>query len=227
MAKKDVIEIEVLRQSKKTTHNKTTKGVRNHAKKFHSKQKKVQTAFEKKAQKVFEERAEARRLVSLANKRLRRLEAKGYTNSPAYKATNGYFSVRGRNQAEIQSLIRNMNKFINAATSTIRGTNRHVKELAKTTGVKYKDMKDLQRKIPKFFELSNKVTEYLRTAEDMASAIDYHQIWEQVNVYVKDNSIDLSKAEGDIDGMIKHISDALKKYEETNTVAGTTFRLKK
>lgn len=158
---------------------------------------------------------------------MRRLEEKGYTNSPAYQATNGYFSVRGKSQAEIQALIREMNKFIGAATSTIRGTNNYAKELAKTTGVKYKNMRDLQRKIPKFFELSSKVTQYLRNVEDMASAIDYNQIWEQVNVYVSTNSIDLSKADGDIEGMIKHISNALKKYEETNTVAGTTFRLKK
>ena len=227
MAKKDAIEIEILRQRKKTTYNDTIEGTKRDIKKFYNDHKKVQKAFDEKAQKVFKERSEARRLVSLANKRLRRLEKKGYTNSPAYKATNGYFSVRGKSQAEIQSLIRNMNKFIKAATSTIRGTNKYAKDLAKTTGVKYKNMRDLKKKIPKFFELSSKVEQYLRSAEDMASAIHYNQIWEQVNVYVKDNNIDLSKAEGDIDGMIKHISNALKKYEETNTVAGTTFRLKK
>lgn len=227
MAKKDAIEIEIIssRSSSKTHDN--VDGVVKDIKKFYSDHQKVQAKFNEKAQKVFDERAEARRLVSLANKRLRRLEEKGYTNSPAYQATNGYFSVKGKSQAEIQALIREMNKFIGAATSTIRGTNNYAKELAKTTGVKYKNMADLQRKIPKFFELSSKVEQYLRNVEDMASAIDYNQIWEQVNVYVSTNSIDLSKAEGDIEGMIKHISSALKKYEETNTVAGTTFRLKK
>lgn len=227
MAKKDAIEIDIIRQSKKTTYNDTIEGTKRDIKKFYSNHAKVQKEFDEKAQKVFDERAEARRLVSLANKRLRRLEKKGYTNSPAYRATNGYFSVRGKNQAQIQAMLREMNKFIKAATSTIRGTNKYAKELAKTTGVKYKNMKDLQKKIPKFFELSSKVQQYLRNVEDMASAIDYNQVWEQVNVYVKDNSIDLSKADGNIDGMIKHISNALKKYEETNTVAGTTFRLKK
>ena len=227
MAKKDAIEIEIINSRKSSKTHDNIDGVVKDIKKFYSDHQKVQKKFDEKAQKVFEERAEARRLVSLANKRLRRLEEKGYTNSPAYQATNGYFSVRGKNQAEIQAMLREMNKFINAATSTIRGTNNYAKELAKNTGVKYKNMADLQRKIPKFFELSSKVEQYLRNVEDMASAIDYNQIWEQVNVYVKDNSIDLSKAEGDIDGMIKHISNALKKYEETNTVAGTTFRLKK
>ena len=186
------------------------------------------TAAQKKAKKVFDERAEARRLVSLANKRLRRLEKAGMTENPAYKALNGkYFSVKGKTQAQIQALIREMNKFINAATSTVRGTNAYLKDMAKNTGVVYKNLTDLKKKAPKFFELASKTEQYLRNVEDMASAIDYNQIWQQVNIYVKDNKIDLSKAQGDIDGMIKHVVIALKKFEETETVAGTTFRLKK
>lgn len=186
------------------------------------------TAAQKKAKKVFDERAKARRLVSLANKRLRRLEKAGMTENPAYKALNGkYFSVKGKTQAQIQSLIREMDKFVKAATSTVRGTNAYLKDMAKNTGVVYKNLTDLKKKAPKFFELASKTEQYLRNVEDMASAIDYNQIWQQVNIYVKDNKIDLSKAQGDIDGMIKHVATALKKFEETETVAGTTFRLKK
>ena len=185
-------------------------------------------AARKKAEKVFDERAEARRLVSLANKRMRRLEEKGMTDNPAYKATGGkYFSVRGKSQAEVQHLLREIDKFINAKTSTVRGTNKYLKEMAANTGVVYKNLTDLKKMTPKFFELSSKIEQYLRNVEDMASAIDYNQIWEQVNVYVKENEIDLTKAQGDIDGMIKHVATALKKFEEKETVAGTTFRLKK
>lgn len=185
-------------------------------------------AARKKAEKVFDERAEARRLVSLANKRMRRLEEKGMTDNPAYKATGGkYFSVRGKSQAEIQHLLREIDKFIAAKTSTVRGTNAYLKEMAANTGVVYKNLTDLKKMTPKFFELSSKIEQYLRNVEDMASAIDYNQIWEQINVYVKENEVDLTKAQGDIDGMIKHVATALKKFEEKETVAGTTFRLKK
>ena len=185
-------------------------------------------AARKKAEKVFDERAEARRLVSLANKRMRRLEEKGMTDNPAYKATGGkYFSVRGKSQAEIQHLLREIDKFIAAKTSTVRGTNAYLKEMAANTGVVYKNLTDLKKMTPKFFELSSKIEQYLRNVEDMASAIDYNQIWEQINVYVKENEVDLTKAQGDIDEMIKHVATALKKFEEKETVAGTTFRLKK
>lgn len=233
MSKKDgEILIEIVRdntKNKDTTDspqpNRAGKDVREP--RSHGKMAAVTAAQDKKADKVRAERREASRLASLANKRLRRLEEKGYTNSPAYRATNGYFSIRGKSQTEVQAIMREMDKFINATTSTIRGTNTYAKEIAANTGVKYGNLKQLQKMIPKFFELSSKVEQYLRTVEDMASAIDYNQIWEQVNVYVQENKIDLSQAEGDIDGMIKHVANALKQYETTETVNNVTFRLKK
>lgn len=218
MSKKDVIEIEIVN---KNVADATIDDIERNG-------GRTLTAAQKKAKKVFDERKEARRLVSVANKRLRRLEKNGMTDNPAYKALNGeYFSVKGKNQSQIQSLIRDANKFLKAATSTVRGTNKYLKDMAKNTGVVYKDLTELKKMTPKFFELASKTEQYLRNVEDMASAIDYNQIWQQVNIYVKENEIDLTKAQGDIDEMIKHVANALKKYEETETVSGTTFRLKK
>ena len=228
MAKNDdKIELEIISQSTVTRESNSVAETKRHIKQHFEHVEKVNKKAREQAQKLRAERQEASRLASLANKRLKRLEEKGYTNSPAYKATNGYFSVRGKSQAEVQAMIREMNKFISATTSTIRGTNAYAKEIAANTGVKYNNLKQLQKMIPKFFELSSKVEQYLRNVEDMASAIDYNQIWEQVNVYVQDNKIDLSIAEGNIDAMIKHVADALKQYNKTTTVSGTTFRLKK
>lgn len=220
------IELEIIRKQKK--NNRTTlANLGEVIQGYVDDANKVGQAYVKKVSKIHAERAEARRLVSLANKRLRRLEQKGLTDNPAYKAVDGYFSVKGKSPEEIRHLTREMNKFINAATSTVRGTNKYLKDMAKNTGVKYKNLKDLQAKSKKFFELSSKVEQYLRNVEDMASAINYAQIWEQVNVYVQENKVDLSQAQGDIDLMVAHISQALKEFEDTPTVAGTTFRLKK
>lgn len=229
MSDKNKFEIEQIGQPKTVTHNRTTtKEVIGDLNKFYSDIDKLDSTVQKKVNKISQEREEARRKVSLANKRLRRLEELGMTESPAYKATGGkYFSVKGKSQAEVQALIREMDKFIEAKTSTVRGINAYSKEMAANTGVKYKDLKDLQKKIPQFFELSSKIEQYLRNVEDMASAIDYNQIWQSVNVYVKDHKVDLSQAQGDIDGMVKNISQAIKEYEENITVSGEMFRLKK
>lgn len=227
MAKKESIEIEIISDVSSSKTHDNIDGVVSDIKAFYKKHEKIQDKFNKKAGKVFEERAEIRRKVSLANKRLRRLEAKGMTDNPAYVKSGGYFSVKGKNHNQLQAELARLNRFINATTSTIRGTNNYLKEMAANTGVKYDNLTDLRKKSKKFFELSSKVEQYLRNVEDMASAINYAQIWEQINVYVKDNRIDLSKAKGDIDGMIKDVSDALKEYNTTETVQGTTFRLKK
>src|SRR5699024_9227097 len=144
-------------------------------------------------------RKEISRKVSLANKRLKRLEEKGYTDNPAYVKSGGYFSIKGKNYNETQKELARLDKFIDATTSTIRGTHNYLKEIAANTGIKYKNIQDLRAKAPKFFELASKTEQYLRTVEDMASAIDYNQIWEQVNVYVAENRIDLANAKGDID----------------------------
>ena len=189
--------------------------------------KKVNAKIDEQREKVRAERKEVSRLVSLANKRLRRLEEKGYTDNPAYVKSGGYFSIKGKNHNETQKELARLNRFINATTSTIRGTNNLLKEMAANTGVKYKDLQDLRAKAAKFFELDSKVRQYLRTVEDMASAIDYKQIWEQVNIYVDTNRIDLAAAKGDIDGMIKHVVKQIKAYEDKNTVQGVSFRLKK
>ena len=186
-----------------------------------------QKALEK-AQKIKAERREASRLASMVNKRMKRLEANGLENSPAYKAVSGkHFSVRGKSQVEVQAMMREMKKFIDARTSTVRGINVYAREMAETTGLRYNTLKQLHKMLPKFFELSSKVEQYLRNVEDMAGAIAYHEIWEQVNVYVQDNEIDLSMAEGDVDAMIKHVAEALKQYNTTTTISGTMFRLKK
>lgn len=162
-------------------------------------------------------RAEASKLASMANKRIQRLESNGLTDSPAYKAyieTGGKFGVRGKDHNQLQAEVARLRKFIEAETSTVKGVTNTLKEMASNTGIQYDNLKDLRSKASKFFELSSKVEQYLRTVEDMASAIGYQKIWEAINQYVKNEQIDLSSAEGDIDGMVRAVTDALKEYEQ-------------
>lgn len=106
-----------------------------------------------------------------------------------------------------------MRGFIDSESSTVRGYNKVLKEMAANTGIKYKNLTELREAAPKFFELTSKVEQYLRTVEDMASAIGYQQIWEAVNEYVRENKIDLGDASANIDEMIQRVSDAIANYE--------------
>lgn len=183
-----------------------------------------------KAKKISEDRREASRLASLANKRAQRLEANGLQDSPAYQMylkTGGKFGVKGKSHNELQQEVSRLKRFIDMNTSTVKGVTTTLKEMAANTGISYANMKELKQKSAKFFELASKVEQYLRTVEDMASAIGYQKIWETINQYVKSGEIDLSNADGDIDGMVKAVTDAIKQYETpiNNRTTGKWFKL--
>lgn len=154
-------------------------------------------------------KAEVSRKASMANKRLKRLEQKGLTSAPAYKQwfeSGGHkFSVRGKSYNELQAELARVNHFINAKTSTIRGVNNTLREIAKTTGIETKDIVKIQNHAVKFFELTSKIEQYLRNTEDSASAIGYRKIFEVVSNYVKQEKIDLGKSEQDVDAMMPNL----------------------
>lgn len=162
---------------------------------------------------VKEVKAEMSRLSSVANKRLQRLENAGLETSPAYKkwVEDGAvkFGVKGKTHNELQAELSRLKNFINAETSTVRGVNNTLKEMAKNTGIKYKNLTDLRSKADKFFELASKVEQYLRTVDDIASAIGYQKIWEAINSYTKSAKVDLSETDTDIDSIVANVTDML------------------
>lgn len=185
-------------------------------------QSRLQESANEKAERIREYRKEASRMASLANKRLNRLEENDLKDSPAYR---GYlekggkkFSVRGKTYNQVQAEVARMKAFIDANTSTVRGVNNYLKEIAANTGIQYKNLSELREKAPKFFELASKVEQYLRDVEDMASAIGYEKIWESINVYVEQNKIDLRSSENDVDSMIEDITQAIKEFEKPEYV---------
>ena len=167
-----------------------------------------------KAGEVKENRKKISRLVSLANKRLKRLENAGLNDSPAYQkwveAGAEKFSVKGKDHNELQRELSRLKNFIESETSTVRGVNNVLKQMAQNTGIEYSNMQDLKDNAKTFFELSSKVEQYLRTVDDIASSIGYQKIWESINQYVKDERITLSDAKMNIDQMTKVVTDMLK-----------------
>lgn len=166
-----------------------------------------------RAKKVAEYRKEVSRKASMANKRIERLEKADAKDSPAYKRYvkegSVRFGVKGKNQKELQKEVARLDKFLNSQTSTIRGLNANLKEIAKTTGIKYKKVSELRQLTAKFFDLTSKVQQYLRTVDDMASAIGYQEIWEAINQYTQENKINLAEGEDKLDEMLKAITNAI------------------
>ena len=169
-----------------------------------------------------EYRKEVTKIVSVANKRIKRLEKSKLTDSPAYQKwlnEGGVkFSVKGKTHNQLQREVARLKKFMESETSTVRGLNNTLKNMAKATGVKYKNLRDLQSKAKNFFTLASKVEQYLRSVNDIASAIGYQKIWTAINQYVQKEKIDLAKAEGDIEGLTKTVSELLADYDSGKLV---------
>ena len=167
-------------------------------------------------------RKEVTKIASVANKRIDRLEKANLTDSPAYQKwlNDGgvKFGVKGKTYNQLQSEVARLKKFMESETSTVRGLNNALKNMAKVTGVKYRNLRDLQSKAKNFFTLASKVEQYLRTVNDIASAIGYQKIWTAINQYVQKNGIDLANAEGNIEGLTKTVSELLADYDRGKIV---------
>lgn len=173
--------------------------------------KKLQSDLDQKTREL---KREISRKASMANKRLVRLEKNELTNTPAYRNWVDYgggvkFSVKGKSYNELQAELARVNSFIDNATSTIRGTNKVLKEMAKATGMSYKKVGDLYGLSAAFFELTSKVDQYLNSAMQGASAIGYQRIWQSINQYIKDEKISLNDSKIDMDNMIQKVSDLI------------------
>lgn len=184
----------------------------------------IDTIKDGKIKSADEYRKEVSKLSSMANKRLQRLEKNDLKSTPAYKrwSEDGKikFGVKGKTYNELQKEMSRLNTFLNAETSTIRGVNNVLKDMAKNTGIKYSNLNDLRSKADQFFELASKVEQYLRTVEDMASAIGYQKIWETINEYIKDERINLGDGKNDIEEMTRIVSESLSDF---NSGKLTTF----
>ena len=144
-------------------------------------------------------KAEVSRMASMANKRLTRLERNELTDLPAYStwAKNGEikFSVRGKTYQELQKEFWRLKNFLDDKTSTVRGANKVLKEMAENTGIEYHGVQDLKTKSKQFFALADKIREYYQSAGEAAKALNYERIWTQINTEIKQGIIDLTGAE--------------------------------
>ncbi len=159
-------------------------------------------------------KAEVSRKASMANKRLVRLEKNNLTNLPAYQKWVDYkggvkFSVRGKNYNQLQQELARVNQFLDAKTSLVRQANKYLREIASMAGIEYSSVKELPVKTSVFFELANKIEQYLRNVEGSASAIGYQKIWEVINKYVKEENIELDKGVKEMEDLIPILSEMI------------------
>lgn len=157
------------------------------------------------------------RLARKANARLRRLEKAELTDSPAYqywKQSGGVnFGVRGKDYNQLQAELARLNGFLNAKTSTVRGAKQVLKDIASNTGMTG-DYRQILANSSNFFRLAGMVEQYLNSAEGVANAINYREIWQAVNTYVQTSGDTLDSAEADIESIVPLIAEIAQLEQE-------------
>lgn len=166
---------------------------------------------------VMKDRKQISRLVSAANKRIVRLKNNQLEDSPAMRFVpdSGKFSIRNLHGNALRSEVARIRSFLKAQTSTIRGYDKLLKDLADTTGMDYNRVRDIRAQSSRFFELASKVEQYLRNVQGIASSVGYEKIWEAINEFVKSENTDLLKeANVSIDDLIMDIVNMIEESDK-------------
>lgn len=148
-------------------------------------------------------RQEASRKVSMANKRLMRMEQQNLTMSPAFKkwVEDGAqkFGIRGKSMEQVRVEVARLDKFLKQSTSTVRGTKKYMTNIANQVGVKqWGSFQSLNQQLEGFFEVAEKVQDYLKNSKEVAVSIGYKKIWEQVNEYAETVGKEFSSLNADV-----------------------------
>ena len=158
-------------------------------------------------------RQEASRKVSMANKRLKRLEDQDLSMSPSYKKWvdegGQKFGIRGKTTEEVKAEVARLNKFLKQTTSTVKGTKKYLTNIASQVGIKnYDSYQSLNSQLKDFFEVSDRVREYLKNSKEIAVSIGYKKIWQEVNEYAETVGKDFASLNKDIVEIASSITQA-------------------
>lgn len=158
-------------------------------------------------------RQDASRKASMANKRLKRMEQQNLTMSPSYTkwVDDGgqKFGVRGKSMTEVKLEVARLNKFLNQTTSTVTGTKKYLSNIAGQVGIKqWGSFQSLNNQLQGFFEVAERVQDYLRNSKEVAVSIGYKKIWEQVNEYAETVGKEMTSLQDDVVGIANTILQA-------------------
>lgn len=158
-------------------------------------------------------RQEASRKVSMANKRLKRIEQQNLQMSPSYKkwVEDGgqKFGIKGKSNTEVKAEVARLNKFLNQTTSTVKGTKKYLTNVANQVGVKQWDsFEDLGNQLQGFFDVSEKVQDYLKNSKEVSVSIGYKKVWEEVNEYAESMGEEFTLLDSDVAEIAENVVKA-------------------
>lgn len=148
-------------------------------------------------------------LNSLANKRLKRLEEAGLTDTPAYRNWAEFkgerFSTTGDEAyEELLRKYHEVERFRKHKTSTVRGATEELQRTARALGLNADDRVDIQQKSGKIFFIKDKVAQLLKATGEY-DAVGTDELLEYITDFVQRPDIDFDGL--GIDDIVEMLSD--------------------
>lgn len=142
-------------------------------------------------------------LQSAANKRLKRLEQAGLTNSPAYQyiiqeMEYPRFSVKNKSHNEVISQFWKLKRFLESETGSVTGYKRVLEERRKMLKIKKtSDYIALEGELQNYFAFARVLEDYYKQMGNLALALDYRRIWQVVTQTIKTGKTTLTELKND------------------------------
>lgn len=159
-------------------------------------------------------RQEASRLVSMANKRLKRLEEQNLLNTPAYKSwfeSGGKkFGIRGKTNRQVQHEMARINKFLKMQTSTVTGAKQNLKDIAGRIGIyNWDNFEDLNQRISSYYMLTDRILEYSRTLQTLGTSLNYEKVGEIVADYMQEVNGQVTMSDKEVVMLTQRVAEAV------------------
>ncbi len=161
-------------------------------------------------------RRELSRLCAMANKRIKRLIDKGWTDVPAYQALIKYgkphFGVKGlKTSQEVNNELIRVNHFLESITSTIKGATGYLQDLATNMGVTGMKASEIQQHAKQFFQIVKMVQKRLTSEENKIYSST--RLFNAVSAQFKAISTTLNEG-ASVEDKLQSIISSLRKVEK-------------
>lgn len=157
------------------------------------------------------------RYAQMANKRMQRLEDNNLQMVGAFKEWERqgkpHYSVKGKDYNELQSEFWKIKKVLDDTTSTVRGANYYLRNIASQMGFKNMSLSQIKENVVGYWKVFSRVKQYLSTVENEGYNIGSPRIQEMITNYVTTSKRDLNNVE-DLNNALSSIIQEVGEYAQ-------------
>lgn len=165
---------------------------------------KMDTSYKRTNETIQEFRKRVLAIQSAVNKRLKRLEEAGLTDTSTYRALKDRlpasegggvrFSIQGKktNQELTRHYYDLMNTY-NSMEGSIKGLRAKAKKISDYTGITFKGTDfQVRMQTSDFFRLADTISDYLKDLGQRAKALDYRRLHQAVSTVIQRDKVELA-----------------------------------